>query len=632
MPCAAATRAGRAPRSSWPPSTTGSSRGSRARSSMPRARRGRRRSGRCSSTPCRAGPRACVAPPSGAPIAAICSASLRPFAGRGRPRNRPTRRPRDAAYDPRDAGGDAQSACAQLPALAAPAHRLPVRVARGVVAAQAVGADPPSAREHPLRPRRLPGPGVQPLHPRRGVVHRRRPRRVPARVPRRGRRQRAGDDRHGDRLHLLGAHPVLDDDRHRRALPVRPDDDPRRRPAPLQGHHAPDARAGLRLPAADDRGRRRDHLEVHDHAQRRQARVHRRQLRGDQADPGLHRGRRRARATRRLLRPARRRAGRAAGPLAAAMAYAPPTADPPAPTPRAAAGGRASPPRGLLACAGLDHAHRGFETFARECFEALREHPGVRLELTKASGPRRAGEIVVPALLRDRRAARAIARVRSAEPFLVEHATFAAALAPVVSARRPDVVFFSEWHVGRVLAAWRAATRGRFALAVCNGALAPGGYGHLDVVQQLAPGAPGYGVAGGEAAERQVQLPLGVAMDRSLAPPDAALRARLGLPGGRAIVLSVGAVNRQKRMDYLVDEIASLPAPRPYLLIAGQAEAETPAIRRHALERLGPEGHDIRTVAPRAMADVYRAADAFVLASTWESFGRVLVEAQSHGL
>ena len=32
------------------------------------------------------------------------------------------------------------------------------------------------------------------------------------------------------------------------------------------------------------------------------------------------------------------------------------------------------------------------------------------------------------------------------------------------------------------------------------------------------------------------------------------------------------------------------------------------------------------------MPDVYRAADAFVLASLFESFGRVLVEAQSHGL
>jgi glycosyltransferase involved in cell wall biosynthesis len=110
------------------------------------------------------------------------------------------------------------------------------------------------------------------------------------------------------------------------------------------------------------------------------------------------------------------------------------------------------------------------------------------------------------------------------------------------------------------------------------------------------------------------------------------LRARLGIPADRRIVLSVGAINRQKRMEYLIEEVASMPEPRPYLLLAGQEEAETPAIRRIAQERLGAEGHDIRTVPPAAMADHYRASDVFVLASLWESFGRALVEAQSHGL
>jgi glycosyltransferase involved in cell wall biosynthesis len=100
----------------------------------------------------------------------------------------------------------------------------------------------------------------------------------------------------------------------------------------------------------------------------------------------------------------------------------------------------------------------------------------------------------------------------------------------------------------------------------------------------------------------------------------------------RQIVLSVGAINRQKRVDYLVEEIASMPEPRPYLLLAGQEEAETPALRRIAQERLGADGHNIRTVPPADMADHYRASDVFVLASLWESFGRALVEAQSHGV
>src|SRR5207248_1798095 len=155
-------------------------------------------------------------------------------------------------------------------------------------------------------------------------------------------------------------------------------------------------------------------------------------------------------------------------------------------------------------------------------------------------------------------------------------------------------------------------------------------------VQQLVPGAIEYTIGGGESPDRQELLPLGVAMEASPRLPSEAeradLRRRLGLPTDRRIVMSAGAVNRQKRIDYLIDEVASLPDARPFLLITGQTEAETPALRRRALERLGSEGHDIRTVAPGAMPDHYRASDAFVLASLWESFGRVLVEAQSHGL
>lgn len=290
----------------------------------------------------------------------------------------------------------------------------------------------------------------------------------------------------------------------------------------------------------------------------------------------------------------------------------------------------------LLACPGLDHAHRGFETFARECFEALRDRPDLSIELVKGSGFPAPAEMVVRTVTRRTRAARALARSLSVEPFIVEHVTFAQALVPLLVRRQPNVVYFSEWHVGRVLAAWRRVSRQRFALVFCNGALAPSGYGHLDRVQQLVPGAIEYTLARGEPPDRQQLLPLGVAMEHSLAPladgERATLRERLRLPADRQIVLSAGAINRQKRIDYLIDEVASMPAPRPYLLLAGQQEADTPAIRRAALERLGPDGHDIRTVPPQAMPDHYRASDSFVLASLWESFGRVLVEAQSHGL
>ena len=295
-----------------------------------------------------------------------------------------------------------------------------------------------------------------------------------------------------------------------------------------------------------------------------------------------------------------------------------------------------SPLHVVIACPGLDHARRGFETFARECFETLRHRDDVRVELVKGTGRRGDGERVVRTLHRDGATARRVAHLAGREPFVVEHVAFALALAPALTRRPPDVVFFSEWHVGVVLAAWRRATRRPVALAFSNGALAAGGYEHLERIQQLVPGAIEFTTQRGEPADRQVELPLGVAMPPELTSPSpaerAALRGRLGLPADRTIVLSVGAVNRQKRMDYVIEEVASLPHPRPYLLLAGQQEAQTAAIRRLAHERLGPDGYDIRTVPPAGIADVYRASDVFVLASLWESFGRVLVEAQSHGL
>jgi len=299
-------------------------------------------------------------------------------------------------------------------------------------------------------------------------------------------------------------------------------------------------------------------------------------------------------------------------------------------------GAGGAPPTVLLACPGLDHAHRGFETFARECYAALDGRDDLRIELAKATGPRRRGELVIPTPTRTALLVRLLARPRSIEPFVVEHLAFAVALIPVLMRRRPDVVYFSEWHVGRVLGAWRRVSGQRVALVFCNGALAPGGYGRLDLVQQLVPGAIEYTAAHGEPTHNQKLLPLGAAIEQSrrmLSDAERAnLRAALGLPVDRLIVVSAGAINTHKRMDYVVEELASMAKPRPFLLLLGQEEADTPAILRLAKERLGAEDYAIRTVAPERMADHYRASDAFVLASLWESFGRVLVEAQSHGL
>ncbi|MBA2517166.1 MAG: glycosyltransferase, partial [Solirubrobacterales bacterium] len=107
----------------------------------------------------------------------------------------------------------------------------------------------------------------------------------------------------------------------------------------------------------------------------------------------------------------------------------------------------------------------------------------------------------------------------------------------------------------------------------------------------------------------------------------------LGLPVDRPIVLSVGALDRShKRQDYVITEHARLPPPRPHLVLLGHESAESPAIRALARERLPSEDITLKSVPAGEVADYYAAADVFVLASTREAFGRVLVEALAHGL
>jgi 1,2-diacylglycerol 3-alpha-glucosyltransferase len=295
------------------------------------------------------------------------------------------------------------------------------------------------------------------------------------------------------------------------------------------------------------------------------------------------------------------------------------------------------PTRALLACSGLDHARRGFETFARECFEALRDEPALELELVKGSGPSGDRERSVATLKRDAFPALALGRAFGREPFRFEQLAFGLSLQPLLMRMRPDVVYLSEWHTALALARLRRLTRLRHRLVLCNGALASHGFEHLDHVQQLTPGALEFVLERGADPARHTLLPLGFAIEGRFTPTTradrAALRRRLGLPLDRRIVLSVAALNRtDKRLDYLIDEVAALSEPRPFLLLIGQPEPETPGIRALARDRLGSDGADIRTVSSTEIGDYYRVSDEFVLASLVEALPRAPIEALAHGL
>jgi 1,2-diacylglycerol 3-alpha-glucosyltransferase len=174
-------------------------------------------------------------------------------------------------------------------------------------------------------------------------------------------------------------------------------------------------------------------------------------------------------------------------------------------------------------------------------------------------------------------------------------------------------------------------------------------------VQQVAPLYLEEALAAGEPPERHRMVPYGVNVPTGV--PEAnessrdGLRRTLNLPIDRKIVLSVGWIATQhKRMDYVVNEVAALrfatanPSVggseirgekselNPYLVLLGAIDAESDAVISLARERLGEDGFTVRSVPYEEVADYYRAADVFTLASLQEGFGRVFLEALIHGL
>lgn len=293
--------------------------------------------------------------------------------------------------------------------------------------------------------------------------------------------------------------------------------------------------------------------------------------------------------------------------------------------------------RVFLLCAGLGRINRGYESFTRECFEALADDPALDLTLFQGGGRSGRKQVRLWVLPRTNPVVSWLGQKLRKDGYGIEQITFALSLLPFVAWRKPEVIYFSDGIVGKTLWHWRRLTRQKFKLLLSNGGPLPPPFPRWDFVQQLAPPHMEEALAAGQEADKQGLLPYGVRMEPVLpllsVEERAALRRSLDLPEDRPIVLSVGAVNQEhKRMDYLVREVAALPAPRPFVMLLGQAEEETPLVRALAEALLGQAGFLIRAVPHQEVTKYYQAADVSVLAALKEGFGRVYLEALAWGL
>ncbi len=287
-----------------------------------------------------------------------------------------------------------------------------------------------------------------------------------------------------------------------------------------------------------------------------------------------------------------------------------------------------------MPCTGLGNVARGFETFTRECTAALRNAPGIDVRVF-GGGPRlRSGEHRVPCLRRSGKAAALLGRAVNRDSYFVEQATFFAGWLPAIVAGAPDLVYFADLNLGNALWHWRRVSRMRYRLLYYNGGATTQPFTRCDLVQQVSPEHLDTALARGEARERMVWLPHGLAIASAFSAPTeverTTTRAALGVPTAGPLVVSVGALDvTVKRMDVVVEAVAAMPE-RPYLLLLGAETVETPRVRARA-EALLPGRCTIATVARPMVIAACRAADAFVLGSLREGFGLALAEALAEG-
>jgi len=284
-----------------------------------------------------------------------------------------------------------------------------------------------------------------------------------------------------------------------------------------------------------------------------------------------------------------------------------------------------------LVSTGLGRVLRGFESFTESLFYAIQQYDNAReidVTLFKGGGSSSERQVVLPNFHR------ADFPARLFDPLTASHweaRSFALALYPRLRLGGYDVVHYNELTMGSVLFHLRGLFGGRFKLLYCNGAPSPPiHYDHRCDFAQVLTG-PDYEMARefGVAENRLFRVPYGV--DANRFNPDhklarSTIRRELGIPSDARIVLSVAALKREhKRVDYLIEETARLRSD-VWLVVAGQRTEESPSLVTLA-KRLMPGRWRFLSWPHKRMADLYGAADIFVLCSLSEAFGLVTIEA-----
>lgn len=285
-----------------------------------------------------------------------------------------------------------------------------------------------------------------------------------------------------------------------------------------------------------------------------------------------------------------------------------------------------------IPCPGIGHVRRGFESFAVELAEALRDDAQIAVYSGGSVPSAHVPVHVIPTIKRTGKLSSLV--VPSKQRYRVEQFIFAVTLSLALKRNQCDIVHVSDSLVSVMLMRLRRRLGLRFRLVFSNGGNRdPQLLRQFDLCQVLTPIQYDDAVKGGVSAERAALVPYAVNCQRFMAErlSRATARARLNIPENMKVILSVAPLDFSKRLDYLIDELGALNRSDVFLLAAGQPYVGTEALEAKA-KALLPRRYRFVTLPHSEIELVYRAADLFTLTSLREGFGIVVLEAMAAGI
>jgi glycosyltransferase involved in cell wall biosynthesis len=286
-----------------------------------------------------------------------------------------------------------------------------------------------------------------------------------------------------------------------------------------------------------------------------------------------------------------------------------------------------------IASPGISRVQRGFERLFTDLFYVLQNDFNVTL--FKGGGPRKPSEKVPPFIHRNSALLRylPIHKLVGRTAYHSECLMFAFGMLPYLTGRQFDVVHTIDPPLTRILFKLRARLGLRFRLLHLEGTgMPPADYPPADHIQQVSRLLMDQALGHGRDPATMTLLPCGIHPERfDTDVTKSALRSAYGINDDTFVILSIAAIDRrQKRTDYLIDEVVDLQGDF-LLLIDGSLDHGDPELIDYARRRLGSRVR-ICHVASDKVRELYRLADVLAHVSTAESFGLSIVEAASAGL